>query len=285
VEKMKLRQELKARTDELEETISHYSVEIGKLNTIIVELEKNKTVIAKLESENAEFRDRIMKVEQRQMLSDNVSKVINSSNNSSPNFNSLADQLPMEMDTSLPEEPIPEGLPELAVNIPKNNDDNIEFTKSQVVEQELTKELLSSIISAPLISFDATEQIPSINAPLISAKVTTSHTFNSKNKISILSNSSPENDQDLKLPEVKVNTFTKDTEDEDDNKESSNDDNSDDEGSFNNNKDDREFCGFSDNEDERYYYNLNTGEIYRKSDHLISAFNNRYFMFVSVSKK
>ncbi|CAG8469119.1 16707_t:CDS:2 [Racocetra fulgida] len=50
VEKTKLRQEFKARTDELEETISHYSVEIGKLNAIIIELEKNKTVTVKLES-------------------------------------------------------------------------------------------------------------------------------------------------------------------------------------------------------------------------------------------
>ena len=31
VEKMKLRQELKARTNELEKIISHYSVKIGKL--------------------------------------------------------------------------------------------------------------------------------------------------------------------------------------------------------------------------------------------------------------
>jgi len=30
----------------------------------------------------------------------------------------------------------------------ENNDDDIEFTKSQVIEQELTKELLSGIISA-----------------------------------------------------------------------------------------------------------------------------------------
>src|SRR6266516_2932935 len=66
VEKMKLKQELKARTDELEKTISRYSVEIGKLNAMIVELEKNKTATAKLESENVEFRDRITKVEQRQ---------------------------------------------------------------------------------------------------------------------------------------------------------------------------------------------------------------------------
>jgi hypothetical protein len=40
----------------------HYSVEIGKLNVIIVELEKNRAVTTKLESENAEFRDRITKV-------------------------------------------------------------------------------------------------------------------------------------------------------------------------------------------------------------------------------
>ncbi|CAG8736388.1 7830_t:CDS:1, partial [Dentiscutata heterogama] len=43
----------------------------------------------------------------------------------------------------------------------KNNNDDIEFTKSQVVEQELTKELLSGIISALSISFEATEQISS----------------------------------------------------------------------------------------------------------------------------
>ncbi|CAG8525547.1 2178_t:CDS:2 [Racocetra persica] len=137
-----LQLELKARTDELEKTISHYSVEIGKLNAIIVELEKNKTVIAKLKSENAEFRDRITK-------------------------------LSIEMDISLSEELIPEGLPEPAINIPvmdqfittsqKNNDDDIEFTKSQVVEQELTKELLSSIISA--ISFEAMEQMPLVLHP------------------------------------------------------------------------------------------------------------------------
>jgi hypothetical protein len=90
---VKLRWELKARTDELEKPIANSSVEIGKLNARIVELEKNKTVTAKLESENAEFRDRITKVEQRQMLND--PKGNNSSNNSSSNFNSVADQLPM----------------------------------------------------------------------------------------------------------------------------------------------------------------------------------------------
>ncbi|KAF0388107.1 hypothetical protein F8M41_011130 [Gigaspora margarita] len=66
----------------------------------------------------------------------------------------------------------------------------------------------------------------------------TSQVFNSKGKLSISSDSSPENDQDLKLPEVEINTSTEDTEDEDNNKESSDDDNSDDEGSFNSNDDD-----------------------------------------------
>src|SRR5438128_279945 len=45
----------------------------------------------------------------------------------------------------------------------ENNDDDIEFTKSQVIEQELTKELLSGIISASSISFKAMKQIPSVS--------------------------------------------------------------------------------------------------------------------------
>ena len=63
VEKMKLRQKLKVRTNELEKIISHYSVEIGKLNVKIVELEKYKSAITKLKSENAEFRVRFTKLE------------------------------------------------------------------------------------------------------------------------------------------------------------------------------------------------------------------------------
>ena len=45
---MELRRELKARSDELEKTISHYSAEIGKLNAIIIELEKNRAVFTHL---------------------------------------------------------------------------------------------------------------------------------------------------------------------------------------------------------------------------------------------
>ena len=100
--------------------------ENAKLKARIIELEKNKTVTTKLESENAEFRDRTMKVEQKQVLNDN------SSNIRSSNFNSVADQLPMEthheiplvdkeMDTSLPEELIPEVIAKQSVstvNIP-----------------------------------------------------------------------------------------------------------------------------------------------------------------------
>ncbi|CAG8650816.1 6935_t:CDS:2 [Racocetra persica] len=59
-----------------------------------------------------------MKVEQRQMQNDQ--KRINSSNNSSSNFNSVADQVSkanmhhgkLLVDTSLPEKLISEGLPE-----------------------------------------------------------------------------------------------------------------------------------------------------------------------------
>jgi hypothetical protein len=40
-----------------------YNVENAELKVRIKELEKNKTVITKLESENVEFRDKITKVE------------------------------------------------------------------------------------------------------------------------------------------------------------------------------------------------------------------------------
>ncbi|RGB23665.1 hypothetical protein C1646_774181 [Rhizophagus diaphanus] len=77
--------------------------ENAELKARIIELEKNRTVTTKLKSKNAEFRDRIIKVKQRQMQNDNVTKVTNSSNNSnnsSSNFNSVD----KKMDTSLPEE-------------------------------------------------------------------------------------------------------------------------------------------------------------------------------------
>src|SRR2546430_8017289 len=61
-EKMELRQELKARTDELEKTIADYSVKIGKLNAVIVELEKTNAVTTKLESENVELKAEIAKL-------------------------------------------------------------------------------------------------------------------------------------------------------------------------------------------------------------------------------
>jgi len=56
-------------------------VENAKLKARIEKLEKNNT------KENAELRDHITKVEQRQMLNDT------SSNNSSSNFNSVANQI------------------------------------------------------------------------------------------------------------------------------------------------------------------------------------------------
>src|SRR4051812_35048765 len=83
--------ELKARIAELlrqaVEESKRRDVENAELKARIEELEKNKTVTTKLKSENAEFRDRITKVKQRQVLNDN------SSNISSSNFNSVADQV------------------------------------------------------------------------------------------------------------------------------------------------------------------------------------------------
>ncbi|CAB4399910.1 unnamed protein product [Rhizophagus irregularis] len=56
----------------------------------------------------------------------------------------------------------------------ENNDDvDTELIKSQVIEQELTKELLSGIITALSISFETTEQIPSVTHPSSSSLDTT----------------------------------------------------------------------------------------------------------------
>ncbi|RIA82413.1 hypothetical protein C1645_743799 [Glomus cerebriforme] len=63
-ENMELRRELNTRNNELEKAIANSSAEIGKLNAKIVELEKYKLAIDKLESENAEFRIRFTKLEQ-----------------------------------------------------------------------------------------------------------------------------------------------------------------------------------------------------------------------------
>ena len=83
---------------------------------------KLKVTIKELKSENIELRDHITKVEQNQSLQNALTAIDNSSNNTSSNFNSVADQLPMIThhekplvdDTSLLEEPIPEVLPEIS---------------------------------------------------------------------------------------------------------------------------------------------------------------------------
>jgi hypothetical protein len=80
---------------------------------------KEKKLEAKIKEMESEFRDRFTKVEQKQSLIDN------SSNNTSSNFNLVAEptvtqhEKPLvdeEMDTSLPEEPILEGLTEVTVS-------------------------------------------------------------------------------------------------------------------------------------------------------------------------
>src|ERR1051325_5523479 len=86
---------------------------------------------AKLRAENVEFRDRLTKVEQNQTLQNALTANDNSSNNNSSNFasapsaNLVAEptvtqhekpSVDEEMDTPLPEEPIPEELTEVIVS-------------------------------------------------------------------------------------------------------------------------------------------------------------------------
>ncbi|CAB4391936.1 unnamed protein product [Rhizophagus irregularis] len=81
---------------------------------------KLRARIEELESEKIEVRDRLTKVEQRQ------SQIDNSSNNTSSNFNLVAEptvtqhEKPLvneKMDTSLPEELIPEVIAKLSVSL------------------------------------------------------------------------------------------------------------------------------------------------------------------------
>src|SRR5947209_5997079 len=65
------RAELKARIAELlEQGVEENKRRDAELKARIIELEKNRAVTTKLESENAKFRDRITKVEQRQTQND-----------------------------------------------------------------------------------------------------------------------------------------------------------------------------------------------------------------------
>ncbi|GBC47070.2 hypothetical protein GLOIN_2v1778212 [Rhizophagus irregularis DAOM 181602=DAOM 197198] len=112
-----------AEIPDLKRKFAEIESEKVELKARIAELLRQavEEITTKLESKNAEFRDRITKVEQRQMLNDT------SSNNSLPNFNLVADQLSMathhekplvdkKMDTSLPEELIPEVIAKQSVS-------------------------------------------------------------------------------------------------------------------------------------------------------------------------
>ncbi|CAB4381324.1 unnamed protein product [Rhizophagus irregularis] len=86
---------------------------------------KEKKLEAKIKEIESEFRDRFTKVEQKQSLIDNSSNNTSSNFASAPSTNLVAEptvtqhEKPLvdeEMDTSLPEEPIPEGLTEVTVS-------------------------------------------------------------------------------------------------------------------------------------------------------------------------
>ena len=87
--------------------------------------ERRNAENAKLKAKNVEFRNRLTKVEQNQTLQNALTANDNSSNNNSSNFNLVAEptvtqhekpSVDEEMDTSLPEEPIPEELTEVIVS-------------------------------------------------------------------------------------------------------------------------------------------------------------------------
>ncbi|CAG8457925.1 9049_t:CDS:2 [Cetraspora pellucida] len=90
--------ELEAKRTELKIRIANllrHTMEENKMHD--AENAKLKARIKKLEYKNVEFRDRIMKVKQRQLQNNNVTKVTNFSINSSSNFNSVTEQLPMKV--------------------------------------------------------------------------------------------------------------------------------------------------------------------------------------------
>ena len=66
-EKIKLKQKLDIKNNKLYKIIADFLFKISKLNVKIVDLKKNKIATTELKSENIEFRDRIMKVKQKQM--------------------------------------------------------------------------------------------------------------------------------------------------------------------------------------------------------------------------
>ncbi|CAG8477258.1 6184_t:CDS:1 [Cetraspora pellucida] len=88
---------------------------------------KLKAKIEKLESENVKFNNRIIKIKQRQLQNNNITKITNSLNNSSSNFNLITDQLLIvtynkKMNTLLSEELISEEISMLAIKLSRAND-------------------------------------------------------------------------------------------------------------------------------------------------------------------
>src|SRR2546429_3722324 len=90
--------ELEAENSGLRIKLSVSDAEIAELKRSNIEFlrankeynERRDAEIAKLRAENVEFRDRLTKVEQKQTLQSILTANDNSSNNSSPSFNSVA---------------------------------------------------------------------------------------------------------------------------------------------------------------------------------------------------
>ncbi|GES97091.1 hypothetical protein GLOIN_2v1779307 [Rhizophagus clarus] len=159
------------------------------------ELELLKQRIIEIEVENAELRKNTVipiletssqykeiRAEKSSVVVDgqpqNDPKGNNSSNNSTSNFNSVTMQRSEskhdeEMDISLPKEPVPEVSPASSKTSKEMEIDAFSdgcIRKRLVMRlsgykarTELTKELLSGIISAPSVSFETTGQIPLVS--------------------------------------------------------------------------------------------------------------------------
>ena len=154
--------ELKARIAELlrqaVEESKRRDVENAELKARIEELEKNKTVTTKLESENAEFRDRITKVKQNQSLIDNFS------NNTSPNFNSDADQVPTVthyekplVDTSLPEDKETDAFLDEMYKKKVNNEIRQRNKEKKLLRESFTKDSSGNVFTKVSPTFSVTQ--------------------------------------------------------------------------------------------------------------------------------
>ncbi|RIA92383.1 hypothetical protein C1645_820816 [Glomus cerebriforme] len=124
---------------------------------------KLKARIEKLE--NVEFRDRIMKVEQKQMLNDPKGNN-SSSNNSSFNFNLITDQVPMVIhhkkplvDTSLSKKLIPETTVPASPSLCEEDIKADEFLDLVYKKRDSSEDDDFTVPSKQVVKYDLMQQL------------------------------------------------------------------------------------------------------------------------------